>query len=205
MQVYHQACYAANLAKPWLLTKTSSTVAHLDDIFLSHILSLSALVHHLYRVDSQIYLPKDIPHCISMSLKIISHGVDVQSVTGPEVGDNPSVQDIGSNTKTVDVGSLGPRGGMPELTIKFSRDGGEGHVMVPINALPADRRRGWTELTSGVPGVLAYHILDPAGDSVLFLNLPSTADWMGKIPDNVSLADLTLPGTHESSAIHGSE
>jgi hypothetical protein len=34
---------------------------------------------------------------------------------------------------------------------------------------------------------------------------PDTAAFLGKIPDETSIADLSLPGTHDTCAFYGGE
>ena len=41
------------------------------------------------------------------------------------------------------------------------------------------------------------------GPTVVIYEKPDTATFLGKIPDDTSVADLTLPGTHDTCAFYG--
>jgi hypothetical protein len=141
-----------------------------------------------------------------MSLKLVTlNNIRVVSSVGPE-NEPLSVTSSEGNAHVLDLGVLGHPGGYPLITVKFtSPSGQEGQVEVPISSLPADRRRGWNELAHGVPDVLAYHVLDEQGDSLIFIARPNLEEWMRNVPDGTLLSDLCVPGTHESTALHGCE
>lgn len=77
---------------------------------------------------------------------------------------------------------------------------GRGNVEIPPLA-DGNRARGWRRLGSAAPGVLAYGVDD---DKVVVLPRGG-ADWMTALPDDRALADLCVPGTHESSSLSGGE
>lgn len=41
------------------------------------------------------------------------------------------------------------------------------------------------------------------GSTVVIYEKPDTATFLGEIPDDTSVADLTLPGTHDTCACYG--
>lgn len=41
------------------------------------------------------------------------------------------------------------------------------------------------------------------GPTVVIYEKPDTATFLGGIPDDTSVADLTLPGTHDTCAFYG--
>lgn len=61
-----------------------------------------------------------------------------------------------------------------------------------------DRRRGWRRLNAN--NALAYGVDE---DKVVVLPACNMNDWMSGLPDDRALADLTLPGTHESASLFG--
>jgi len=63
-----------------------------------------------------------------------------------------------------------------------------------------ERRRGWSQPGSGHNDVLAWRV-----DNTVVLMRKPGQDFMGQLPDNRSLADVTLAGTHESTSITGGE
>jgi len=139
-----------------------------------------------------------------MSLKLITRNVQVTGTSGPEPGDALAPQSTGApNEQVVDLGSLGPRGGYPIVTVHFTSGTTTGNVDVPIAALPADRRRGWSELPSGADDVLAYHLMEEQGSTVVLLRVPKTENWMQELPDDRRVTEICIPGTHESAALHG--
>lgn len=172
----------------------------------------------------------------TMSLKVISHGVQVQKATFHAIGDNPvmptgqeepsrtgapapqpgavpqpsgpSTIDLNvlsnGNASSVDLSTLGPRGGEPQVELAIASDSGQGTVAVPLAAPPGDRNRGWAQLICSVPNVLAYQLFDRE-DTVVLIRWPGPADFMSALPDDWTLGDVSLCGTHESAATTGSE
>lgn len=61
-----------------------------------------------------------------------------------------------------------------------------------------ERRRGWSQPNSGHGDVLAWRV-----DNTVVLMRKPNQDFMGQLPDNRSLADVTLCGSHESTSLHG--
>jgi hypothetical protein len=61
-----------------------------------------------------------------------------------------------------------------------------------------ERARGWSQLDSGNGDVLAWRV----NNTVVLTRKPSM-DFMGQLPDDRSLADVTLAGTHESTSLTG--
>lgn len=61
-----------------------------------------------------------------------------------------------------------------------------------------DRRRGWRRLNAN--NALAYGVDD---DKVVVLPACGMNDWMSGLPDDRALADITIPGSHESASLHG--
>lgn len=72
-----------------------------------------------------------------------------------------------------------------------------GSVDVPP-ANDDDRRRGWRRLNAN--NALAYGVDD---DKVVVLPACNMSNWMSGLPDDRALADITIPGSHESASLHG--
>lgn len=88
-----------------------------------------------------------------------------------------------------------------EILLDVQRPGSDrGFVQIPPLA-ELDRQRGWRRLGSAAPGVLAYGVDE---DKVVILPRGGR-DWMGALPDDRALADVCIPGTHESASLSGGE
>lgn len=162
-----------------------------------------------------------------MSVKIVGHGVTIAKATFHAIGELPpaapptaqegtpapaplpSNLDLpfssSGNTTTIDLSTLGPRGGSPQIDLAISSvaDGGTGSVTIPLAAPPGDRNRGWAQLHSSLHNVLAYQLFGQREDEVVLIAWPGPTDFMGALPDDWTLGDLSLCGTHESAALTG--
>jgi hypothetical protein len=144
-----------------------------------------------------------------MALKLITHGITIVSAKGPDAAPVALAQ-AGPGTQSVDIG-VGPRGGgYPTVTTRIRANGTEGSgaetdVEVPLSSLPVDRRRGWSELPCDLPNTLVYILYGEQGDTVIYLHSPNPADWMAGLPDSARLSEIAIPGSHESTALHGCE
>lgn len=132
------------------------------------------------------------------NIRVVSAAVEEQELKGANSG----------GLTTYDLTALGPRGGDPQVTVKYDTNDGQTHgvVQVPLAPMPGDRNRGWQQL-EGINGVLIYQICKNEEDSnlVVFLNEASPTDYMKNLNDNTSLNEIAIAGTHESAALHGSE
>jgi hypothetical protein len=63
-----------------------------------------------------------------------------------------------------------------------------------------EKARGWSQLGSGHGDVLAWRV-----DNTVVLTRNPGQDFMGQLPDDRSLADVTLAGSHESTSLSGGE
>ncbi|GMK59996.1 hypothetical protein CspeluHIS016_0902130 [Cutaneotrichosporon spelunceum] len=148
-----------------------------------------------------------------MSLKLSAHGVQVTSAvfhSVPEVGNEGAPPPAAAiplplTATSVGLSHLGPRGGLPQVELSISGSSGSGNVTVPLSAPPGDRSRGWAQLSCSAPNVLAYVLFGEAEaeDTVVMIAYPGTLEFMSLLPDEWSLGDVSLCGTHESSAQTG--
>lgn len=131
------------------------------------------------------------------NIKVTSAAVEEQMV---------SPGGTNNNVTTYDLSALGPRGGDPQLTVKYEANGQNGVVNVPLAPMPGDRNRGWQQLP-GITGVLIYQICtnDENSNTLVFLNEVSPTDYMKDLDDNLGINEIAIAGTHESCALHGSE
>jgi hypothetical protein len=128
-----------------------------------------------------------------MPIQVVTYGgIAVHGVT---VNGGQHALNINGNRVTIDAIDT------DDVLMNVQRPGqGQGNIHVP--ALPEhDRARGWRRLASAAPGVLAYGVDD---DKVVILPRGG-ADWMGALPDERALADVCIPGTHESASLSGGE
>lgn len=162
-----------------------------------------------------------------MSLNVFPYGVQVQKATFHAIGElppepsptapegTPAPAPLPSNidlplsgsgsTTSIDLQSLGPRGGSPQIDLTISAaDGNHGSVTIPLAAPPGDRNRGWVQLSCSLHNVLAYQLFGQREDEVVLIAWPGPADFMAGLPDEWTLGDLSLCGTHESAALTGS-
>ncbi|BEI80870.1 hypothetical protein CcaverHIS002_0200300 [Cutaneotrichosporon cavernicola] len=83
----------------------------------------------------------------------------------------------------------------PGDNIQLELDNGSVDVPPPNDD---DRRRGWRRLNAN--NALAYAVEE---DKIVVLPACNMNNWMSGLPDDRALADLTIPGTHESAALFG--
>ncbi|CAK9782109.1 PLC-like phosphodiesterase [Cutaneotrichosporon oleaginosum] len=151
-----------------------------------------------------------------MSLKLSAHGVTVSGAVFHAVGEPtqqpqdgaapapaPSSLPLPVANGAVDLSQLGPRGGEPQLELALSGPAGHGTATVPLSAPPGDRSRGWAQLVCSAPNVLAYVLFGEREDTAVLIAYPGPQDFMGALPDEWSFGDVTMCGTHESSAQTG--
>jgi hypothetical protein len=151
-----------------------------------------------------------------MSLKLSPHGVQISSAVFRAVGEAPPPAQEGQapppppepltlpvSNNTVDLSQLGPRGGEPQLELSIAGGSGAGAVTVPLSAPPGDRSRGWAQLPCSAPNVLAYLLFGEREDTAVLIAYPGPQEFMSALPDEWSLGDVSLCGTHESSAQTG--
>jgi 1-phosphatidylinositol phosphodiesterase len=86
--------------------------------------------------------------------------------------------------------------------------------MIPLRPVPAARTRRGAPRT--LAALLAFLLLTALAVSVPAtpalaagrhsgsLHLTSNPDWMGRLPDAISLAELSIPGTHDTMAFNAS-
>lgn len=119
-------------------------------------------------------------------------GIAVHGVTVNGNGQQPNIT---GNRVAIDASAN------DEILLDVQRPGCD-RGNVHFGPLPdADRQRGWRRLASAAPGVLAYGLED---DRIVILPRAGQ-DWMGGLPDDRALADLCVPGTHESASLSGGE
>ncbi|BEI82049.1 hypothetical protein CcaverHIS002_0212090 [Cutaneotrichosporon cavernicola] len=126
-----------------------------------------------------------------MPIHVVTYGGI--AVHGLTVNGGAHTLNINGNRVTIDAIDS------DDVLMNVQRPGeGQGNVHVPT--LPDhDRGRGWRRLGCAAPGVLAYGV-----DSDKVVILPrGGVDWMAVLPDGRALADLCIPGTHESAALSG--
>ncbi|BEI87077.1 hypothetical protein CcaverHIS002_0704230 [Cutaneotrichosporon cavernicola] len=146
-----------------------------------------------------------------MSLKLSPHGVQVTSAAFLSVSETPNegspppaaLINLPLANNGVDLSQLGPRGGSPQVQLTISGGSGNGSVTVPLAAPPGDRSRGWAQLECTAPNVLAYVLFGEREDTVVMIAYPGTLEFMSALPDDWSFGDVSLCGTHESSAQTG--
>lgn len=63
-----------------------------------------------------------------------------------------------------------------------------------------ERTRGWSQLNTNNGDVFAFRV----DNTVVAFKKPGE-DWMGQLPDDRSLADVTMAGSHESTSLYGGE
>lgn len=85
-------------------------------------------------------------------------------------------------------------------TVEYNIDGGGSKTEVP-NIEDKDRSRGWVQLNSNNGSVLAYYLIDE--DTVILLRKPNLENYLEQLPDDRALADVSLPGSHESASLYG--
>lgn len=119
-----------------------------------------------------------------MTIRIIAPGREVQGATANGNGANVSID---GQHFVVDAN--------PGDNIQLQLNNGS--VDLPP-ASDDDRRRGWRRLNAN--NALAYGVDD---DKVVVLPACGMNDWMSGLPDDRALADLTIPGSHESASLFG--
>ncbi|GMK59048.1 hypothetical protein CspeluHIS016_0700630 [Cutaneotrichosporon spelunceum] len=126
-----------------------------------------------------------------MPIHVVTYGgIAVHSLT---VNGGSHTLNINGNRVTIDAIDS------DDVLMNIQRPGAtQGNVNVPPLA-ETDRARGWRRLACAAPGVLAYGV-----DSDKVVILPrGGVDWMAALPDDRALADVCIPGTHESASLNG--
>lgn len=125
-----------------------------------------------------------------MTIWIVSQGgIDVRGVSV-----NGAQQQVNKNGNQTEV----PANANDTVLVTVDRNG-EGNVEIPA-LTDYDRQRGWRRLNTSHGGILAYGIDE---DKVVLLPKADPNSWMSNLPDDRALADLTIPGTHESASLYG--
>lgn len=174
------------------------------------------------------------PAQLLMSLIIKSINLPVLEVTTRLQREECVVVPISTSSSgvsaVVDVNGLGPGS---EITIWFmdpSRDKGEASVNFKFTSSSGSRRGQWEELRQdsangqyrihrrmvSLPTLSGFQfsfrpcswsawIQEGENQTILVYKVPEASDFLGTIPDDRSLSDVCLPGTHESCAMYGCE
>lgn len=125
-----------------------------------------------------------------MTIRVVAQGgIDVRGVSV-----NGGEHQVNKNGNQTEV-NASPN---DSVLLRVVRNG-EGNVEVPP-LTDYDRQRGWRRLNTSHNGVIAFGIDE---DKVVLLPRPDLNSWMSNLPDDRALADLTIPGTHQSASLYG--
>lgn len=117
-------------------------------------------------------------------------GVDVRGVNV-----NGGDHNVDKNGNRVNVNAV------PQDTVRLvvNWNGQDSQIDIPP-ITDGDRQRGWRRLGSN-GNVIAFGVDE---DKVVLLPKPDANSWMAGLPDDRAIADITIPGTHESTSDTGS-
>ncbi|EKD01172.1 phospholipase C-2 [Trichosporon asahii var. asahii CBS 8904] len=125
-----------------------------------------------------------------MAIQIAAQGgVDVRGVNV-----NGGDHNVDKNGNRVNVNAV------PQDTICLSVNWNGQDSQVNVRPIEdGDRQRGWRRLDSN-GNVIAFGVDE---DKIVLLPKPGSTDWMAGLPDDRAIADITIPGTHESTSDTG--
>ncbi|ORY28650.1 PLC-like phosphodiesterase [Naematelia encephala] len=161
-------------------------------------------------------------------MDIIIHNATLVDVRSSSLGVLPTTSSAKGRRFKVDLDTLSHCDDKIDITFT-SKDGSLYQVQVALTPNSRVRQRGWDRLQvtrqdrlrltspsqrldektsiggSGVNMICGYRIQDKRSQrsTVILMDLPDTSTFLAGIPDEISLAELALPGTHESCALYG--